>query len=84
MPPRTNNEVENCIIKITESIKTMNHSSERIANALEGMAVSNAANFGKVNAEHVEFRRIQSYGLKIIMTLIGIVGALVGYKTIFP
>lgn len=78
------NEIENCIIKITESIKTMNHSSERIATALELMQKDNYSNFGKVHAEHVEFRNIQNYGLKIIIALIAILGGLVGVKIIIP
>ena len=49
----TKNEIENCLIVITQSIKTMNHSSERIAASLETMVQHNASNFGKVHAEHL-------------------------------
>jgi len=72
----TQNEVENCLIALSESVKTINHNSGRTADAMEKIAENINKGFAGNEIYHKTFDKNQNKLIKIlIIAVIALSGA---------
>lgn len=75
------NEIENSIIVIRESIRSMNHSNEIQAEALVGIRDILKEGFASNQSDH----KWQAFLIKsVIITLLTMIAFLIGMKVAFP